>query len=115
MSIVSDSSPIIGLHNIGHLDLLRVLFRHTVIPPAVAYEVQGVTLPDWITLFRSSNRFRIAFCNQRSDAVKLKPSAWLWKSSQSILFSTTALPASWRQVTAFTSSGFLAFYSLPKT
>jgi predicted nucleic acid-binding protein len=50
LSIVSDSSPIIGLHNIGQLDLIGMLFHDIVIPPAVAYEVQGVRLPGWVTV-----------------------------------------------------------------
>lgn len=45
-----DSSPIIGLANIGRLDLIRMLFHDIVIPPAVAYEVRGVKLPDRVTV-----------------------------------------------------------------
>lgn len=37
--IVSDSSPLLNLAAIGRLDLLRALFGHIVIPPAVYAEV----------------------------------------------------------------------------
>ena len=37
--VVSDSSPIIALERIGHLDLLYRLFEDIAVPPAVAREV----------------------------------------------------------------------------
>jgi predicted nucleic acid-binding protein len=47
--VVSDASPLIALHKIGHLALLEALFGAVVIPPAVKGEVTpGVTLPAWI-------------------------------------------------------------------
>jgi uncharacterized protein len=39
MAIVSNSSPLVCYAKIGRLDLLRVLFEHVVIPPAVYTEV----------------------------------------------------------------------------
>ena len=39
MAIVSDSSPLVCYAKIGRLDLLRALFEHVVIPPAVYIEV----------------------------------------------------------------------------
>lgn len=38
MIIVSDASPLIGLSQIGQLDLLFQLFKEIIIPPAVATE-----------------------------------------------------------------------------
>ncbi len=38
MIIVSDSSPLIGLSQIGRLDLINYLFNEVIIPPAVATE-----------------------------------------------------------------------------
>ena len=39
MAIVSNSSPLVCYAKIGRLDLLRVLFEHVIIPPAVYTEV----------------------------------------------------------------------------
>lgn len=38
MIIISDSSPLIGLSQIGHLDLINRVFDEIIIPPAVAIE-----------------------------------------------------------------------------
>lgn len=57
MLIVSDTSPITNLYQVGHLDLLRALFARIVIPTAVFDELN--TMPDqgaaiasmtWITV-----------------------------------------------------------------
>jgi predicted nucleic acid-binding protein len=46
---VCNASPIIGLAQIGHLDLLRLLFEHIYIPSAVAREIEpSVPAADWI-------------------------------------------------------------------
>jgi uncharacterized protein len=50
LPVISNSSPLIALEQIGQLDLLHVLFSTVLIPPAVAREVAPtVTLPAWIT------------------------------------------------------------------
>lgn len=46
--VVSDSSPLVGLHQIGQLGLLRTIFVTVLIPPAVAREVAGVERPSWL-------------------------------------------------------------------
>jgi predicted nucleic acid-binding protein len=47
--VISNSSPLIALEQIGQLALLEALFTSVVIPPAVAREVApSVTLPSWI-------------------------------------------------------------------
>jgi uncharacterized protein len=55
--VVSDSSPLIGLASIGHLELLRLLFGRVLIPEAVHREVtedtgrpgaREVVAADWI-------------------------------------------------------------------
>ncbi len=38
--VVADSSPLISLLNIGHLDWLEKLFTHIIVPPMVATEVE---------------------------------------------------------------------------
>jgi uncharacterized protein len=48
LPIVSDSSPLIVLARIGHLDLLEKLFISVVVPPAVPREVISVALPVWV-------------------------------------------------------------------
>src|SRR5688572_12639880 len=46
--VVCNSSPIIALAQIDALHLLRLLFNHVVIPPAVQGEIQSIALPEWI-------------------------------------------------------------------
>ena len=48
---VTDSSPLIIIHQIGRLELLRSLFLAVVAPPAVAREIVPSlgALPTWIT------------------------------------------------------------------
>lgn len=47
--VVCNSSPLIGLEQIGLLDLLRQLFGTLRVPPAVALEVApSVILPAWV-------------------------------------------------------------------
>jgi predicted nucleic acid-binding protein len=48
--VISNSSPLIALTQIGRLDLLRQLHTSICIPPAVAAEVEPTVakLPDWV-------------------------------------------------------------------
>jgi predicted nucleic acid-binding protein len=47
--VVSNSSPLIALAQIGHLDLLHQIFANILVPPAVVLEVTPpLTLPSWI-------------------------------------------------------------------
>ena len=50
MPVISNSSPLIALTQIGQLDLLRRLHTCICIPPAVAREVEPTVakLPDWV-------------------------------------------------------------------
>ncbi len=49
--VVSNSSALIALAQIGKLELLRSLFGRMVVPPAVVAETAAsVTLPEWIEL-----------------------------------------------------------------
>ena len=68
MTAVSNTSPIINLDAIGHLDLVRWLYDHLLIPPAVYDEVtvapekpgaEAVRSDEWITR-RSLNQSRLA-------------------------------------------------------
>ena len=48
--VVSNSSPLIALEQIGQLDLLQALFVTLLVPPAVVRETAPtVSLPDWVT------------------------------------------------------------------
>lgn len=49
MIVVSNTSPIIGLSNIGKLEVLRWVFGEILVPPAVAREF-GEALPEWIRI-----------------------------------------------------------------
>jgi uncharacterized protein len=46
--VISNSSPLIVLTQIGHLDLLEKLFAQVLVPPAVVRETLSVVLPKWI-------------------------------------------------------------------
>ena len=47
--IISNSSPLIGLEQIGQLSILQKLFDAIVVPPAVVEEVTpSVALPEWV-------------------------------------------------------------------
>lgn len=46
--VVSNSSPLIALEQIGHLDLLERFFTTVLVPPAVTREATSVVLPAWI-------------------------------------------------------------------
>jgi predicted nucleic acid-binding protein len=46
--VVSNSSAIIALDQVGQLQLLSGLFTELVVPPAVVREVAPILLPDWI-------------------------------------------------------------------
>lgn len=51
MISVSNSSPLIGLEQIGKLEILEVLYGTIAIPPAVEVEVRpSVSLPHWIKI-----------------------------------------------------------------
>jgi predicted nucleic acid-binding protein len=45
---VSNSSPLIALAQIGHLELLGKLFSYVIVPPVVVRETTSVVLPPWI-------------------------------------------------------------------
>ncbi len=51
MLVVADSSPLIALINIGHIDILPQLFGTVIIPPAIATELRDVKRPPAIQLF----------------------------------------------------------------
>ncbi|EEB73533.1 DUF3368 domain-containing protein [Thermococcus sp. AM4] len=54
-TIVSNTSPLIGLSNIGKLDVLHKVFGRVFIPPAVRREF-GEELPEWIEVTSPENR-----------------------------------------------------------
>ncbi|MCX7014269.1 MAG: DUF3368 domain-containing protein [Candidatus Sumerlaeota bacterium] len=47
--VVSDSSPLIALHQVGQMGILRGLFETVFVPSAVAREIGGMlSLPNWV-------------------------------------------------------------------
>jgi len=62
--VVSNTSPLIALSNIGELDLLRFLFERIIIPRGVAEEF-GETLPDWIEVRDVQNRIVVDLMRER--------------------------------------------------
>jgi len=51
LTVIADSTVLIGLHQIVRLFLLPALFEHVLIPPAVAEETKRSVPPaDWLTI-----------------------------------------------------------------
>jgi len=55
MKVVSNTSPLIGLSNIGKLEILHEVFGKVFIPPAVRREF-GEELPEWIEVTSPENQ-----------------------------------------------------------
>lgn len=59
---VADSSVLIAYKEIGHLELLQVIFHELAVPPAVAREVSRALpmLPGWVTEMRPASIHPVA-------------------------------------------------------
>lgn len=67
--VIANTSPLLYLHQVGHLDLLRVLYRLLIVPPAVRAELDagvkaGIAVPDlaalsWIEIRTVQSRLLI--------------------------------------------------------
>lgn len=65
MIVVADSSALISLQKIGHLELLRALFADVVVPAAVSREVSPrMSLPPWIQVRTPTARHHLDFPDQ---------------------------------------------------
>jgi predicted nucleic acid-binding protein len=64
--IISDTTCLIGLTNIGQLDILRQLYHSVIITPEVADEY-GSPLPEWITVQAASDFKKITAFNKFID------------------------------------------------
>lgn len=65
-SVISDSSCLIALRDLGQLDLLRRLFGRVVIPPAVSRE-SGLPPPDWLFVEAPADAGTVAALQERLD------------------------------------------------
>jgi predicted nucleic acid-binding protein len=54
MIVIADSSPLIVLVNIGHIEILPRLFKSVVIPPAVAAEIAAPHRPQTVKDFANA-------------------------------------------------------------
>jgi len=54
MLVIADSSPLIALLNIGHVEVLPTLFGEVVIPPAVASEISAPSRPQAVREFAAA-------------------------------------------------------------
>ena len=54
MIVIADSSPLIALVNIGHIEVLPKLFGQVVVPPAVASEISGASRPQPVRDFAAA-------------------------------------------------------------
>lgn len=53
--VVSDTSPLIALHQIGQLGLLETIWGSVLIPPAVAREAPSIERPAWLLVRHLQN------------------------------------------------------------
>jgi len=61
--IISDTTSLIGLTNIGQIDILRKLFGSVIVTPEVAKEY-GAPLPEWIFVQAVSDSEKIKILNK---------------------------------------------------
>lgn len=72
-SVVSNTGPILTLAGIGRFDLLRQLFGHIFIPPAVRAEVKdeislaALTAADWLTVQVVRDRLAVQLLQEELD------------------------------------------------
>ena len=64
--VISDTSCLIGLSNIGKLDILKQLYGTVFVTPEVAKEYV-LTLPDWITVKAVTETSKIVAFNEILD------------------------------------------------
>ena len=64
-SVVTDSTCLIGLERVGHLDLLPALFEPILVPPKVQHEF-GTLLP-WLTVETPTDHALVAALNMLVD------------------------------------------------
>jgi len=61
--IISDTTCLIGLTNIGRIDILREMYDSVIVTPEVADEY-GDPLPEWITIQAVSDSEKIKILNK---------------------------------------------------
>jgi predicted nucleic acid-binding protein len=61
--IISDTTCLIGLTNIGQIDILREMYGSIIVTPEVAKEY-GDTLPEWIAIQAVSDSEKIKILNK---------------------------------------------------
>jgi predicted nucleic acid-binding protein len=71
MLVIADSSPLIVLVNIGHIEVLPRLFGRVVIPPAVATELSASSRPQAVRDFIAAQPVWLAV--QRPTAIQQIP------------------------------------------
>jgi predicted nucleic acid-binding protein len=83
MTVVSNTTPLIALAEIGRLDLLRLLFGNLVIPPAVQREVQNPVAraaleqaADWITVQIPKDILAVRLLDETLDRARVRQSCW---------------------------------------
>jgi predicted nucleic acid-binding protein len=64
--IISDTTCLIGLTNIGRLDILRQVYRFVLVTPEIAEEY-GDPLPEWITIQAVSDHNKVIAFNKFID------------------------------------------------
>ncbi|ALM76368.1 DUF3368 domain-containing protein [Thermococcus barophilus] len=75
MVVVSNTSPLIVLSNMGQLDLLKFLFGRIIVPRGVAEEF-GEPLPEWVEVKDVQNRIVVKLLQEKlhkgeSEAIAL--------------------------------------------
>ena len=82
--IISDTSCVITLSNIGELDLLRLLYKKIVTTPEIAAEF-GESLPDWVEVISVSDKAKLELLEIQVDKGEASAIALALESENSFL------------------------------
>jgi predicted nucleic acid-binding protein len=82
--IISDTSCLIGLTNIGQLDILRQLCNCIIITPEIAKEY-GETLPGWIHIVEVADQKKIITIQQFLDLGESSAIALAFETDNAVL------------------------------
>jgi predicted nucleic acid-binding protein len=64
--VISNTSCLIGLSNIGRLDILQKRYGHIIITPEVCQEF-GESLPEWVSIKAVKDTYKTILINQYLD------------------------------------------------
>ena len=80
MAVISDSSPLIALAQIGRIEILYQLHPNVLVPPAVAKEVAPTIpeLPGWILVHPLAHPRQPHTVTGSIGLANMRLSVWVW-------------------------------------